>query len=115
LSIFSRDQQHDPSDIHSGGRAIKGFCRPFVHAAAGTLTRVHFNHTRGTFSVTLTVDPVITAPTLIYAPDIWYGAGVEIDVTSGSASVTPDRDGQIIAWHGGAAGTQTLTLRIAKG
>ncbi|GAH68636.1 unnamed protein product, partial [marine sediment metagenome] len=28
LSIFSKDQQLNPSDINSGGRAIKGFCRP---------------------------------------------------------------------------------------
>ncbi|MFW9971027.1 MAG: cellulase family glycosylhydrolase, partial [Candidatus Odinarchaeota archaeon] len=32
LSIFSRDQQLNPDDINSGGRAIEGFCRPhFVH------------------------------------------------------------------------------------
>lgn len=115
LSIFSRDQQHDPSDIHSGGRAVKGFCRPFIHAGAGTLTHMHFNHASGTFTAMLTVDTAISAPTLIYAPDIWYGSGMEIEVTSGNASLTPDRDGQMIVWQEAASGTQTLTIRPVKG
>ncbi len=30
LSIFSRDQQTNPADINSGGRALAGFVRPYA-------------------------------------------------------------------------------------
>src|SRR6185436_2921552 len=30
LSIFSRDQQSEPKDINSGGRALAGFVRPYA-------------------------------------------------------------------------------------
>lgn len=34
LSIFSRDQQDEPGTPDSGGRAVRGFCRPRAHLAA---------------------------------------------------------------------------------
>ena len=35
LSIFSRDQQTDPDDINSGGRALEAAVRPYAHKVAG--------------------------------------------------------------------------------
>ena len=39
LSIFSRDQQGDPEDINSGGRALRAVLRPYPVATAGKPTR----------------------------------------------------------------------------
>ena len=49
LSIFSKDQQLNPSDINSGGRAIKGFCRPHFIRCAGIPLKMEFNIKDGTF------------------------------------------------------------------
>ena len=35
LSIFSRDQQHDPEDMNSGGRSLAAIVRPYPTATAG--------------------------------------------------------------------------------
>ncbi|MDY7041714.1 MAG: cellulase family glycosylhydrolase, partial [Chloroflexota bacterium] len=43
LSIFSRDQQTDPADIHSGGRALEAAVRPYARAVAGEPLRMHFD------------------------------------------------------------------------
>ena len=39
LSIYSIDQRSDPADINSGGRALKGFVRPYARVVAGPSTR----------------------------------------------------------------------------
>lgn len=110
LSIFSRDQQDNPADIHSGGRAIKGFSRPYVQRAAGTLTHMRFDHASGTFTATVEVDAAATAPTLVYVPDVWYPRGCAVTVSSG-AWAWEDRSVQPrIAWTGAAPGPQTITL-----
>ncbi|MGQ9888286.1 MAG: cellulase family glycosylhydrolase [Aggregatilineales bacterium] len=110
LSIFSRDQQDNPADIHSGGRAVKGFSRPYVQRAAGTLTHMRFDHASGAFTATVDVDPAVTAPTLIYVPDIWYPRGCAVTISSG-AWAWEDRSAQPrIAWREAAPGPQTITL-----
>ncbi len=83
LSIFSRDQQIDPNDINSGGRAIKGFCRPrFIHCA-GIPLKMEFNVKEGTFNFEFDGDSSITSPTVLYVPKIQYPNGYKISVTEG--------------------------------
>jgi hypothetical protein len=43
LSIWSADQGDDAPDLDVGGRAIAGFCRPYVQAAQGTLVSQRFD------------------------------------------------------------------------
>lgn len=83
LSIFSRDQQTDPNDINSGGRAIEGFCRPhFVHCA-GTPLKMEFNIIQGTFIFEFDGESSINAPTIIYVPKIHFPNGYEISISEG--------------------------------
>ena len=46
LSIFSRDQRHNPVDLSSGGRALRALVRPYPRATAGELLRVRFDMRR---------------------------------------------------------------------
>ncbi|HRE61515.1 MAG TPA: cellulase family glycosylhydrolase [Micropepsaceae bacterium] len=111
LSIFSRDQQDDPANPDSGGRAVDGFCRPFVRAAQGTLAAMRFDSASGAFEAVIDADPAIAAPTEIYLPRRRYPHGVR--VSAGEAAVAHDPAAQLVrvtAKHKG-----TLAIRILPG
>lgn len=108
LSIFSRDQQRDPADPDSGGRAVAGFCRPTVRACAGRPLRQSFEHAAGLF--TLEVDASgADVPTVVYVPRLHYTNGVACEVSSGQARY--DAASQTLDWTGAAAGFQRLVVR----
>lgn len=83
LSIFSRDQQNNPADINSGGRALDAIIRPYARATAGRPIRMHFDTARREFVYIFQQDPSIKAPTELYVPDYHYGEGCIIDISDG--------------------------------
>ena len=94
LSIFSRDQQLDPNDINSGGRAIEGFCRPhFIHCA-GTPLKMEFNYKDKIFYFEFESDTSIKAPTIIYVPNIQYPNGYEVMISEGE--IDKKKDEQLV-------------------
>ncbi len=105
LSLFSRDQQADPADPDSGGRALAGFCRPFARHVQGRIERVHFARDTGTFTLTFDVDPAIDAPTEIYVPLTQYPDGYELET---DAQV--HRDGQIVRVTISVPGQATIRI-----
>ncbi len=114
LSIFSRDQQSDPSDINSGARGLIGFCRPYVQRAAGELRAMRFDAQTGTFEVQLLYEGA-EAPTLIYTPHAWYAEGYKVKLSSGKWRALDARQGQVIEWSGLKVGEQTLSISLPKG
>ena len=68
LSIFSRDQQRDPKDVNSGGRALEAVARPYARAIAGALLRMGFDYRSRVFECAFRHDARATAPTEIYVP-----------------------------------------------
>ena len=72
LSIFSRDQQHDPADINSGGRALAGLVRPYARKTAGIPQQMRWELATRTFDFTWQPDPAIDAPTEIFVPALHY-------------------------------------------
>lgn len=90
LSIFSKDQQIDPADINSGGRAINGFCRPHFIRCAGIPLKMEFNIKDGTFNFEFDGKTSIQAPTIIYIPKIHYPNGYEINVSEGEIKKEDD-------------------------
>jgi hypothetical protein len=74
LSIFSRDQQLDATDLDSGGRALDGFVRPYVEAAQGVLKVMRYEDSAASFSFDLDADPAIDAATVIYVPRRHFAA-----------------------------------------
>jgi len=92
LSLFSRDQQLVDwrKDINSGGRAIPGFCRPYVRCIAGTPRLMKFNRKKGTFLLEFEADEAISAPTEVYIPLIQYPKGFEVHCTDAEWSIASD-------------------------
>ncbi len=103
LSIFSRDQQTDPTDINSGGRALEAVLRPYPARVAGEPMRMCFDLKRRTFEFEFRHDPAVTAPTEVYVPNYQYPEGYVVEVTDGSYEI--DRESQKViyrhsdAWH----------------
>ena len=93
-SLFSRDQQDDPADINSGGRAIAGFCRPYARKTAGKPLSMAFDLARRRFVYEFEPDPTIAAPTEIYVPRYQFPRGYDVSVSSGA--YTMDEDNQIL-------------------
>lgn len=99
LSIYSIDQ----SDGHDGGgRAVRGFARPFVRAAQGRIAAVAFNRTTGEFVADIDIDPRVNAATELVLPKALFGAkpsvtadGASIDVCEGVAWVSTGAAGRI--------------------
>jgi Glycoside hydrolase family 5 C-terminal domain/Cellulase (glycosyl hydrolase family 5) len=102
LSIFSRDQQDDPASPDSGGRAIGGFCRPFVRFLQGRLRSLQFLPQEGSFTLEFDADPAIRLPTEIYLPAWHFPHGYELTIDANVQEVAR------------SAATQTLTVRSAR-
>ncbi len=97
FSIFSRDQQADPANIHSGGRALEAVVRPYAQKIAGEPLRMSFDIKSRRFEFEFRHDPQGTAPTEIYIPDFQYPHGASVTISDGSYTLEP--------------GTQTLVYR----
>jgi hypothetical protein len=107
LSIWSQDQVVD-GDPMSGGRAVDGFCRPYVRAAQGRIEAQRFDRDDGTFEATIVVDPSVTAPSDIYVPLVHFPDGYRVEVSDDSKI---DADGQHVMISSTQAGP--ISIRIA--
>jgi hypothetical protein len=90
LSIFSRDQQADPADVHSGGRGLSAVVRPYARATAGDPLRMSFDVRRRMFEFEFCHDPTITAPTEFFIPTFQYPRGYRVDVSDGRYEMEPE-------------------------
>jgi len=88
LSVFCRDEARsgrtetgDPRD--SGGRALRGFVRPYARATAGDLLEMGFDFAKGDFRLRYVPDRAVAAPTEIFVPAIQYPHGFRVEVRGG--------------------------------
>ncbi len=72
LSIFSRDQQDDPADISSGGRALEAVVRPYARKTAGEPISMGFDLASRIFTFEFKHDPSVSEPTEIFVPEWQY-------------------------------------------
>lgn len=93
LSIFSRDQQGDRQDIHSGGRALDAVVRPYARAVAGELLKMQFDRRRRSFEMAFRHDPALTAPSELFVPEYQYPNGYSVSVSDGSTRPIPATQG----------------------
>jgi len=97
LSIFSRDQQEDPGDINSGGRALRAVVRPYPVRTAGEPLELSFNMKNGDFLFRFRHDPGVDAPTEIFVPDYQYPRGYHVTISDGF--YWTDKSDQIIVYR----------------
>ena len=99
LSIFSRDQQTNPDDINSGGRALEAVVRPYARKIAGEPLRMVFDLETRSFEFEFRHDPDVNAPTEIFVPDCQYPDGYAVEVSDGTYEV--DRVNQTLIYRYG--------------
>lgn len=99
LSIFSYDQQTNPSDINSGGRALIAVVRPYARAIAGTPTEMHFDLEPGTFTLVFAHDSTLAEGTAtdIFVPALQYPHGFDVQVSDGTYDY--DAETQILTYR----------------
>jgi hypothetical protein len=110
LSIFSRDQQTNPGDIHSGGRSLEAVVRPYARATAGEPLGMRFDLPSRTFDYTFRHDPQVRAPTEIFVPAYQYPHGFSVEVSDGGFSL--DKENQLVLYrHGSARDVHRIRIR----
>lgn len=97
LSIFSRDQQSDPNDIHSGGRALEAVLRPYPIATAGQPVQLRFDLRKKEMDYVFEHDPEIAAPTEFFVPNFHYSNGVQAITPHGWVQHEPET--QHLVYH----------------
>ncbi len=97
LSIFSRDQQTSPQDVNSGGRALRGFVRPYATKVAGTPLKMYFDMEYRIFEFEFRHDPAITEPTEFYIPDFRYEPEYTVEHSDGTTERNLDK--QRLIWR----------------
>jgi len=90
FSIFSRDQQADPRDPYSGGRALPALLRPYPLKIAGEPLQMTFDEKRKRFALAFRHDPRVSAPTEIFVPDYQFPHGFCVEVSDGSYELLAD-------------------------
>ena len=109
FSIFSRDQQKDPQDIHSGGRALEAAVRPYPLRVAGEPLRLRFDPFSGRFEFEFRSDPRGHAPTDIFVPRLQYPRGIRVWVSSGRYEM--DEGVQVVRfWPNLGGGVQRIQI-----
>jgi hypothetical protein len=119
LSVFCRDDydagRTETGDlVDRGGRALRGFVRPYARAVAGDLVSMRFNQRRGLFSLRFRPNPRVTAPTEIFLPNAQYPRGYKVKVSRGSTR--PGADGrslEVLPLEPYSAGT-VVTVKVFR-
>ncbi len=108
LSIFSRDQQENKADLNSGGRGVRGFCRPTMRAVAGIPKKQFFEMQSGLFEFEMDAFPTENKKSEFFVPHLQYPDGFTAAVTSGVCEY--NAQSQILTWKNANSGKQKLTL-----
>lgn len=108
LSIFSRSEQQDPSDINSGGRALRAVVRPYPRATAGTPTKLEYDWLTRVFEFEFRHDPAITAPTEIFVPRFAYQDGFQVELSDGAYEMC---ERTLVYRHSVAQPTHRIVIR----
>ncbi len=99
LSIFSRDQQSDPDDLDSGGRALSAVVRPYARKIAGEPLQMRFDMATREFVFRFRHDSAISEPTEIFLPNSQFPEGYRVEVSDGEYEMLREEQ-RLIYRHG---------------
>ncbi|MFX1447594.1 MAG: cellulase family glycosylhydrolase [Promethearchaeota archaeon] len=108
LSIYSVDQRSNPDDINSGGRAIKGFCRPHFVRCTGIPKKMDFHMKEGSFYFEFDGDISIKGATILFIPSIHFPNGYDINVSEGE--IQKDDKNQLVSIIIKESGVHTVKI-----
>jgi hypothetical protein len=114
LSIFSRDQQTNPEDVHSGGRALEAAVRPYPMATAGEPLQLSFDIRKGAFEYEFRHDPEISAPTVVFLPRLHYPDGYLVEISDGEYQVEAEKQ-QLLYYHNSERSVHKLQITRSPG
>ncbi|HZW03565.1 MAG TPA: cellulase family glycosylhydrolase [Anaerolineaceae bacterium] len=97
LSIFCRDQQTDPNDIHSGGRGLEALLRPHPIAIAGEPTRWRYDLAARRFEFAFRSLPTARPESEFYLPRFTYAHGVKVETSGGRVDL--DLENQVLCYY----------------
>ncbi|MDX2305958.1 MAG: cellulase family glycosylhydrolase [Microscillaceae bacterium] len=83
LSVFSKDQQTDPKDINSGGRALEALLRPYPLKTSGIPIRLSFDMRKKVLEYEFEHEEGIFEFTEFYVPNFQYPKGYKVFVSDG--------------------------------
>ena len=110
LSIFSRDQQTDRSDIHSGGRGLPAIVRPYARKIAGEPLHMRFDLKRRIFELEFRHDPSVAAPTEIFVPALHYPNGYAVEVSDGTFEMNQEEQ-TLLVRHDASRNMHRVTVK----
>lgn len=109
LSIFSRDQQADPGDMNSGGRALEAVVRPYPVATAGTPLHLEFDYDSGEFIYAFSsAEAQADTPTILFVPRLHYPRGMQVLLSDGEYKYDPGS--QILEYSPGNHDTHIISI-----
>ena len=111
LSIYSIDQKTNPEDINSGGRATRGFVRPYVRCTQGTLKKVQFDSLKGLLEIEFDAQASIDAATEIFLPAIQFHGGFTISAPELSFERLGET--QVMGFTSKSSGPKRITIKRA--
>jgi hypothetical protein len=109
FSIFCKDQQDNPGDLNSGGRALQVVVRPYARVTAGEPLDMSFDSQRKVFRLTFRHDSAVTEPSEIFVPNLQYPAGCRVEVSDGSWEHQAERR-VLIYVHSDGLTVHTVTI-----
>lgn len=109
LSIFSPDQQKNPADLNSGGRALEALLRPYPVATAGKPVLLEYNWKTKVFRFTFEHHTTARAYTEIYVPTFQYPKGVVVTLTDGSYQIEKETQ-RLVYFHTSEVSQHTITI-----
>lgn len=98
LSIFSRDQQVNPSNINSGGRALSAIVRPHLRAIDGDPVSQSFNYKRKEYSLIFKGNN--DGELLIFTPEFQYPRGFRVEFSNGTWETVQEKQVLLVKYLG---------------
>ncbi len=89
FSMFCRDDQKEPGNLDSGGRALDAVVRPYARAVAGEVVRMSYDRERRVFLLEFRHDSSVEAPTEVFLPRPLFLAPSRVEVSDGAFEIDP--------------------------